>query len=106
LYTKQEDEQTRLSNAEGQVRRWQREVKCRQDEILAAQREISALEERKKELACKIGQLEKQRRTQEYFLLTAKQSLLNELGAISDETKIPEPLRAMWRRHQKFLELN
>jgi predicted nucleic acid-binding Zn-ribbon protein len=106
LCTKQEDEQTRLSNAEAQVRRWQREIKCRQEEILAVQREISSLEERKKELACKIGQLEKQRRTQEYFLLTAKQSLLNELGAISHEMKVPEHLRAMWRKHQKVLGLN
>jgi predicted nucleic acid-binding Zn-ribbon protein len=106
LYTTQKDEQSRLSDAEAQVRRWEREINCRQDEILAAQREITAVERSRKELGRKIGQLVKDLRRQAYFLLTAKQSLLNELGAIRDETKVPEHLQAMWRKHQKVLELN
>jgi len=106
LCTKQEDEQTRLSNAEAQVRRWEREIKCRQDEILATQRQISALEDRKKALGRKIAQLAKEQRIQAYFLLTAKQSLLNQLGAIMDETKVPVHLQAIWRKYQKPLDLN
>lgn len=106
LCSKQEDEKIGLFKAEAQVRRWDREIKCRQDEILAAQREITALEERRKELGRKIAQLVKERRSQEYFLVTAKQSLLNELGAIRDETKVPEHLQVMWRKHQKFIDLN
>jgi hypothetical protein len=106
LCTKQKDEQSRLSHAEAQVRRWQCGIKCRRDQILAAQREIAALEEKKTQLGRKIGELVKDLRRQSYFLLTAKQSLLNELGAISHEMKVPEHLRAMWRKHQKALELN
>jgi hypothetical protein len=106
LCSKQKDEQIRLSNAEAQVRRREQEINRRQEEILAEQREITALEAKRKESGRKIGQLVKDLRREAYFLLTAKQSLLNELGAIRDETKVPQHLQAMWRKHQKFLDLN
>jgi len=106
LCSKQEDEQIRLSNAEAQMRRWEWEINSRQDEILAAQREINILEDKRKELGRKIAQLEKQRRIQAKFFLTAKCSLLNELGAITDETKVPKRLQSLWRKHQKCLDLN
>jgi predicted nucleic acid-binding Zn-ribbon protein len=101
-----EGEQIRLSKAEAQVRRWKRELRCRQEDILAAQREITALEGRRRELGRKISQLEKERRSHMNSLLTAKQSLLNELGAISDEVNVPEHLQAIWRAHQNLLNLN
>ena len=104
--SKREDQQVRLSNAEARVQRREQEIKRRQDEISAGLRELSALEERAKELGRKIAQLEDKRRIQASFLPKEKCSLLNELGAIRDETEVPEHLKALWREHQKFLDLN